>query len=108
MTYIEKITHYLGEQFNLPKEQVKGMLPEFKKTLSGHMDNLETVTQIRDIMKVKEAGHTLKGALLNLGLKESAERAFQIESSNQSIDSFEDIVDNVKELRRVVDEILSE
>lgn len=108
MTYIEKIKHYLGQHFNLPEEQVSGMLPQFKDTLSSHMDNLEEVIGVGDMLMIEKAGHTIKGAFLNLGLDESAERAFQIENSAKAEESIDAIVINAKELRKVVDEIIND
>lgn len=74
-----KIKNYLSQQFGLPDEQIDAMLPEFKKTLSKHMNGLTSAHQQDNLIALKEAAHKMKGALLNLGLSECAQLAQKIE-----------------------------
>jgi len=80
----EHIREYMKEQFGLSVEQIDEMLPIFLKTLNGHMDKLEKVLQSGELELIGKAAHTLKGALLNLGLHDSAEHAKEIELKAKS------------------------
>lgn len=80
----EEIKKYLSKQFQLPLEQVETMMPSFISTLSSHMQTLEDALSNNDLMQIGKAGHTIKGAFLNLGLKECAEIAFDIEESGKA------------------------
>lgn len=79
----EQIRTYLQNQFNLPAEQLDGMIPGFISSLAGHLANLEEVFNKGDLEQVGKAGHTIKGALLNLGLHDCAELAHEIEQKGK-------------------------
>lgn len=106
--YHERIKSYLDEQFNLPEEQVASMLPEFIRTLSSHMEGLEESFQKQNYASLAKAGHTIKGAFLNLGLPEGAEVALQIEEEARIANGSEDISDLVSNLRQIVNDIINE
>lgn len=82
--YREQIKNYLIQQFNFPSEQIDTMLPDLIATLADHIDRLEEVLQYGDPELLGKAGHTIKGALLNLGLEECADIALTIELSGKS------------------------
>lgn len=82
--YREQIKSYLMEQFNFPPEQIDTMLPDLIATLADHIDRLEEVLEDGDPELLGKAGHTIKGALLNLGLEECADIALTIELSGKS------------------------
>lgn len=103
--YIETIKNYLKQQFSLGDEQILTMLPDFISTLEGHMDNLEKILQSGDLYELGKSGHTLKGALVNLGFHDLAELAFEIEKFGKKRDESIDYGAIVKRLREVVDSI---
>jgi len=82
----EDIKKHLLKQFSLPIEQIEAMMPSFLSTLSSHMDALEDALAGNDLLQLGRAGHTIKGAFLNLGLDECAQIAFEIELSGKSAD----------------------
>jgi len=99
---VAHIRGYLSEQFGLSPDQVKEMLPSFITTLATHMDNLERSLGAGDPLVIGKAGHTIKGALLNLGLTEYAELAFCIEEKGKSGDTAADYADLVARLRGLI------
>lgn len=78
--YIDNITNHLIDEFELSQDQIDEMLPLFVETIHSHMKKLEKTVQENDYDAMKKMGHTMKGALLNLGVTELADLAFQIES----------------------------
>ena len=86
MTYqisLETIKEHLAHQFHLPDEQIDKMLPSFVSTLRVHMQNLELALAEEDFQSLGRAGHTIKGAFLNLGLSDCAEIALKIEEKGK-------------------------
>ncbi len=104
--YVDRIKVYLKRQFSLSEEQVTGMIPDFIATLSKHMDNLERDLHKGDLVALGKSGHTMKGALVNLGLDDYAKRASQIEMGGKEGGGEVDYVSNSKQLRVVVDQML--
>jgi histidine phosphotransfer protein HptB len=93
------IRNYLCTQFNLPVEQVETMLPGFMTTLAAHMANIDKALAKNDLTALGRAAHTMKGALLNLGMSAGAEIAQQIEVKGKAGDSGTDYVLLVAGLR---------
>lgn len=85
-----QVKDHLQEQFGLSYEQVEDLLPLFLKTLGGYLVDLETAVAAKDLQLLTQNAHTIKGALLNLGLTDSAEQAKVIEllarTGNESTD----------------------
>jgi HPt (histidine-containing phosphotransfer) domain-containing protein len=108
LKYRERITSYLCQRFNFPEEQVVLMLPEFMSTLSSHMERLEGALKENKLAALASAGHTIKGAFLNLGLSECAEIALQIEQSARNSDDTADYPSLVASLRLSVNGIINE
>lgn len=100
---VAQIRRHLGEQFGLTADQVQEMLPSFITTLATHMDNLERSLGAGDPVVIGKAGHTIKGALLNLGLAEYAELAFRIEEKGKAGDAAADYPGLVARLRRLIE-----
>ncbi len=96
---IDQIKLYLCDQFQLSPEQVGEMLPIFIVTLSSHMQNMERLLRENDLMALGKAGHTMKGALLNLGLSDCAQLAMQIEEKGKAGDPYTDYAALVADLR---------
>jgi HPt (histidine-containing phosphotransfer) domain-containing protein len=82
--FVEDIKAHLERQFNFSPEQIEMMLPSFIETLAMHMKNLENALLAENrLIALGKTGHTLKGALLNLGMEECAQLAFQIEKNGK-------------------------
>lgn len=94
-----KIKDYLKMQFNLPSEQIEEMLPDFINTLEEHLVNLEAVLHTGDVKELGKVGHTIKGALINLGLHDCAEIAYSIEKRGKAGDQTTDYEGLVAALR---------
>ena len=84
---IERIRTYLIEQFSLSEDQIEMMLPSFLAALDSHMRNLEAALEKNNPLLIGKAGHTLKGAFLNLGLGECATVALRIEERGKQGDT---------------------
>jgi len=97
---IEQIEQYLCDKFHLPREQVGEMLPNFMTALSSHMDKLEDALQSGDLENLGRAGHTMKGALLNLGLHDCVDIALEIETKGKARDASADYPAMLETLRR--------
>ena len=104
----EQIKEYLSRQFGLPVEQVELMLPSFLTTLGSHMANLEKALAENDLNLIGKAGHTIKGAFLNLGLMECAAIALQIEEDGKQGKSSTNFQKLVEDLRLRVNLCLGE
>lgn len=79
----QDIKLHLTKQFSFTTEQIDMMLPSFISTLASHMHNLENAVEGKDPQQVGKAGHTLKGALLNLGLADCADIALEMEQNGK-------------------------
>ncbi len=75
----EQIKAYLLSQFNLPETQVDAMIPGFIVALADHAARLDEAYKAGDLARLGKVGHTIKGALLNLGLHDCADLAYEIE-----------------------------
>lgn len=86
----QTIKDHLKRQFNLPIEQIELMLPSFIDTIDSHMAKLQEAWTKGDLVLLGRAGHTIKGAFLNLGLDECAQIALRIEERGKAGDPSED------------------
>ncbi len=105
LDYIESIKEYLKRQFSLGEAQIDGMLPDFISTLKSHMETIEQDVGRGDIQALGKSAHTMKGALVNLGLSECADLAIQVEEGGKGNDATVDYEGLSKELRNTVDKI---
>jgi len=96
---IEQIHEYLAEKFHLPHEQINEMLPNFIVALVSHMDKLEVALQASDLVALGRAGHTMKGALLNLGMNDCVDIALEVEQKGKAMDTTVDYAVLLGELR---------
>ncbi|MDR3630615.1 MAG: Hpt domain-containing protein [Desulfocapsaceae bacterium] len=101
--YVHQITVYLARQFHLGEAQISEMLPSFISTLTGHMANLEAALKSNNLEALGKAGHTIKGAFLNLGLTDCAEIALQIERGGKEGDRSTDFAGLTANLREIID-----
>ncbi len=102
--YEDEISLFLRESFELSQEQDDEMVPQFIETLKNHVGNLETSFVDGDVSSVKKIGHTLKGALLNLGINDLAEIAKQIEHHDDSME-FAECQSKIEQLASAIQSI---
>ena len=105
--YQQQIKEHLARQFNLTTEQIDSMISGLISTLAGHIRNLEEVLDQGDLEQLGKAGHTIKGALLNLGLNECAEMAYEIEAGGKAGDRDVDYKLLVSSMRKIIDKYIS-
>lgn len=103
--YINNISRYLLTEFELSQDQIDEMLPLFVETIHSHMEKLEETLEANDYIAMKKMGHTMKGALLNLGVTELADLALQIESYSAGETDIVDCEDIVKSLKVKINDI---
>ena len=78
------IRAHMKTQFGLSEEQIDSMLPSFRDTLAGYLEELSAYFAAGEQEEVGRVAHTAKGALLNLGLHDQAELAKEIELGAKS------------------------
>lgn len=108
VSFSARIKEYLGNQFDLPEDQIESMLPQFRKTLAVHMENLKEAHESSDLQVLQGAAHTMKGALLNLGLNDCAELALALEQGAAVGDKDIDYSQIIDRIDAFVGEIIEE
>ncbi len=101
--YQNTIRDHLKTSYNLTNEKIESVLPRFLDMLSVHMDKLENIIETGSIEALEKAGHTLKGALLNLGLHDLAQDAFVIEQISRDPNESTDYSMVVAKLKAEID-----
>ncbi len=86
----DSIRRYIKSQFDLPDDQIESMIPLFLATLAEHLTTLDQACAANDPAKLGQVAHTIKGALLNLGLHQAAEIARAIEEHGKAADDTAD------------------
>ncbi len=102
----DRVEKHVRDFYQLPVEKVAVMLPSFLAVLKNHLNDLEKVLEGGDPIGIGRVGHTLKGALLNLGLAEIAEIAASIEREGESGRTDFDFTEAVSRLKVELKEIL--
>ncbi|MFV0438940.1 MAG: Hpt domain-containing protein [Desulfopila sp.] len=105
---MDQVQNHLCDKFHLAREQVAGMLPQFLEALVGHMTELQRRADAGDLERLGRAGHTMKGALLNLGLDDCVDIAFEIERAGKAHDRSVDYPALLQKLRMGLGELLIE
>ncbi len=105
--YTQSIWDHLHSAYMLSDEKIQEVMPRFLETLRDHLNNLETPMLENNLPELGKAGHTLKGALLNLGLMELADRAYIIEKQCNAEDSTTDYQALVEQLRLAINSFTS-
>ena len=108
MNISSQVKSHLSSQYDLSTEQLETMIPDFKQTLSKHMDNLRVAHQHDDPLLLHKAAHTIKGALLNLGLFSCAEMANQIETGCETAGSVVEFTFLIDRIGKTVDQFVGE
>ncbi len=88
--YMQVIQEHMKSCYLLSDDKIRTILPGFLATLENHLSILEEKLAAGEPASLSVAGHTLKGALLNLGLFELAETAYTIEQQSKTGDSSTD------------------
>jgi HPt (histidine-containing phosphotransfer) domain-containing protein len=104
--YHLKIRRHLRSAYLLSDEKIDAVLPQFMKTLQSVMERLERVLETDRNDSLAKAGHALKGALLNLGLRELADQAFNIEKYDPQQDKEADIARLIAAIREEIRKIV--
>lgn len=105
---IRAIRDYLKKHYKFPDDQIDSMMPSFLATLARHMDALDNAMSERNPAQVGKAAHTIKGALLNLGLLDCAELAERIEQRGKQGQSKNNLLPLIAELRLKISEVLGQ
>ncbi len=100
--YIQAILNHLHNAYMLDDEKIKDVLPRFLDTLIAHLDSLQQPLEAMNLTELGKAGHTLKGALLNLGLLDLADVAYAIEQQCKTEDTTADYQVMVQRLQREI------
>ncbi len=74
-----RVTAHLVQTYRLEEKQVQQLLATSAASLASLLDRAEQALTEKNAEKLREAAHGLKGNLLNLGLREQAEKAAEIE-----------------------------
>lgn len=104
--YLQKIKSHLRSSYLLSDEKIEAVLPRFLGTIRNLMTDLKDLAVTDKNDALSRAGHAMKGALLNLGLPELAQKAYSIEKHQQVCDSERDCVQLVDELKQEIDKIV--
>lgn len=80
--YHKLIRTHLSSSYLLTEEKIESVLPRFLESLQGLIHNLDNIARTETDEAVSRAGHAVKGALLNLGLNDLAEKALAIEKNS--------------------------
>lgn len=100
--YRQQIKDYLTIQFNLTEDQINSMIPGLISTLAGHMEKLEQYLEMGDLEQLGKAGHTMKGAALNLGIGKCAEIAYEIEEKGKAGEKEADFKGLIASMREII------
>ena len=79
-TYQRTIKQHLQTAYLLSEDKAATMIPVFVNTLRIHVNQLAELADLGDITQLGRASHTVKGALLNMGLADLAEAAHALET----------------------------
>jgi HPt (histidine-containing phosphotransfer) domain-containing protein len=106
ITYRERIKDHLSSAYLLSDEKIETVMPRFIGTIRKLMTELEQLAVTDNNDALSRTGHAIKGALLNLGLPELAEKAYSIENHMQVCHINGDRSKLVNELKKELDKIL--
>ena len=102
LEYHQIIREHLSTAYLLPEEKIETVLPRFLASLQDLIQDLERTAETESREALGRAGHTMKGALLNLGLKELAAIAFVLEQSGRTADLEQDCAQIIAELKKEI------
>ncbi len=106
LTLTDRVSRFLCEHYKLSDDKVAAMLPTFLSVLQNHIWDMERVLEQKDVRAIGKVGHTLKGALMNLGLDDFAAIAQSIEIAGKEGRREFDFQGLVAQLKENMSEIL--
>ena len=104
--YLQTIKDHLRSSYLLSEEKIEAVLPKFLETIRTLMKELEQLIDAEQNEALSRKGHAMKGALLNLGLHNLADKAFRIEKHQEKDRTGADCRQLVDELKQEVGKIL--
>jgi len=104
--YHKRIREHLSSSYLLSEEKIEAVMPQFLETIKKLMSELDNLAAMKKTDALGRSGHAMKGALLNLGLHDLAEKAFSIEKHEQICDANRDCVQLVDELKQEIKKII--
>jgi HPt (histidine-containing phosphotransfer) domain-containing protein len=103
--YDQIMREHLRESYLLSDARIDEMLPRFVSTLKKLMVDLEKQAGENDLTGLMHTGHAMKGALLNLGLQQLAQKAFRLEKLDSRPADRESAAALIADLRQEVDKL---
>ena len=95
------IREHLRSSYLLTEEKIEAVLPRFLDTVQTLMFDLERLATKEKSEALSRTGHAMKGALLNLGLHDLAQKALRIEKHHEAGDIIDhtcgQLVDDLKQ-----------
>lgn len=104
--YHRKIREHLSSAYLLADHRIEAVMPGFLATVNKLMSELDAMDMTQKNDALSRTGHAMKGALLNLGLRELADKAFSIEKHEQFCATELDRTRLIDELRREIKKIV--
>ena len=98
--YLLIIREHMKSSYLLNDEKINTILPDFLAALENHMKTLEEkMSEGAEPASIDVAAHTVKGALLNLGLFELADTAYKIEQKGKQAEIDSDCPSLIAQLK---------
>lgn len=104
--YQQIIRNHLRTAYLLSDDRIDALLPRYLASLRDLMFRMEHTAETASPEETGRAAHALKGALLSLGLKDLAEKAYAIEQTCQSDMNKTDCPRLVIELKKEIAQIV--
>jgi HPt (histidine-containing phosphotransfer) domain-containing protein len=104
--YHHAIREHLRSSYLLSEEKIEAVLPRFLDTVAQLMSELEHICTTDDTTAISRTGHAMKGALLNLGLHDLAQKAYNIEKNQENNGTEQDCAQLIGELKQEIIKIL--
>jgi len=99
------IKNHLRSAYLLTDARIKEVMPRFMATLETLMQDLEKHSGAENVKELNRSGHALKGALLNLGLEQLAEKAYSIEKLDPLLADTKSAANLVADLKKEINKI---
>ncbi|MFZ5798107.1 MAG: Hpt domain-containing protein [Desulfobulbaceae bacterium] len=106
LEYHRIIRAHLSTAYLLPEEKIDFVLPRFLQSLQNLVLELDRVAETESLESVSRSGHAIKGALLNLGLRDLATLAFALEENSRKGDFAGDCTSIIAELKGEIAKIV--
>ena len=104
---IQQIKTHLATAYRLPPTKINQLLVASSQVLETHLQETERALGKEDANAVTHSAHTLKGILLNLGIKNLAELAARIETNQKRKGEVTACIDQFSALQRELKPLLN-